>query len=486
MKIKPSGSFSPVVTSPEKQGTDAKPAAPAEVPLSTKGLEQLEKFVKTIHGAVDNQVAGLEKKGKEVPPALLEKKKAADDILAAAKSGRSMSASEVATQLNALLWELNPAQLTQLHEGLTATAKDFGELAKLQGRFIPGLPATMESVVDLLTDAAKIPTTVHEADRMLKDIETSFVKYPEQAERLSAQRDLVAALKGRIESGETILKPLSLPTTQAGAREAVTKLTEQLGEVHAKLAALIGDKEPAQLTGDAKAQFDELSAEAVKLGTDLQTLEAYAAQLGGYLEPTAMDRTGLLMGVSIGPAIDLAKWVPGFPVPIFGGVGAGIHLFEKERATNDRKLDWYGAANLQTPFGGAGYALSPSKKGFSAAFNPPLGTQVGISLATHPFHGRKLDLFIPGLFRAEATSTGALAMTLFAPVPIPGIKVGLTVLVRNPVLANVTGPLLWAMDKVAVGVTKVWEYGKQTAKDVWAATFKPGEGTSPPVAPSPA
>ena len=475
MKIKPSGSMNAVVPA---AGAPVAPA-PADAPLSTDGLKQLEKFVTTIHGAVDGQVTTLQKKGKDVPPALLERKKAADDLLAAARAGKSMSAGEVAAQLNALLWELNPAQLTQLYDGLASTAKDFGELAKLQNRYIPGLPATMGSVVDLLTDASKVPTSIGDADRMLKDIESSLEKNPGCEGRLNAQKQLLLELKGRLEAGEAIVRPLSLPTSQTGARDAVAKVSEQLGDVHAKLAALIGDKDPQALTGDAKAKFDDLSKQAVKLGTDLQTLEAYSAQLNGFEEPTALDRTGVLFGLSIGPAVDLAKWIPGFPVPVFGGVGAGLHLFEKDRATGGRKLDWYGAANLQTPFGGAGYAISPSKKGFSAAFNPPLGAKLGISLAQHPFHGRKLDVFIPGIFRAEATSTGALALTLFAPVPIPGIKVGVTVLVRNPVLANITGPILWAMDKVADGAKWVWENGKRVVKDTWNAAFGPGQ-TPPP------
>lgn len=451
----------------------AKPVAAAEVPLSKEGVNQLEKFVNQIHAAVDVQAAALKAKNKPVPPALAEKKHAADELLTAARSGRSLSAAEVATQLNALLWELTPTQLTALRDGLQEQAKDFGELAKLQTRLIPGLPATLGSVVNLISGAAKVPTSVKEVDRMLGDVAAALQKHPENAEHLDAQRTALEGMRARLEQGEAIVAPMSLPTSQTGAHSAVAKLTEQLGDLHGQLAALLGGKDPAQLSGDAKTKFDRLSAETVKVGADLKTLAAYSAQLDGYLEPTALDHTGFLVGISLGPAVDLAKWIPGFPVPVFGGVGAGLQLFERDKSTGERKLDWYAAANLQTPFGGGGYAISGAKRGFSAAFNPPLGSKMGISLATHPFHGRKLDVFIPGVFRAEATSTGALALTLFSPVPIPGLKVGLTVLVRNPVLANVTGPILYALDKGTKASVGAADQGKQAAKEFFANMFGP-------------
>ena len=211
MKINPGG-IAAVVPQPAKPA-----AAEAEVKLSTDGLKQLEKFVDTIHGAVDVQVAGLKKAGKPVPEALSEKKHAADELLEAARSGRSMNANEIATQLNALLWELNPAQLTQLRDGLQTTAKDFGELAKIQKRAIPGLPATLGMVVDLLTDAAKIPTSTAEVDRMLGDIDASLKKSPDLAGRLNGQRELLTGLRAHLEKSEAILKQIG----RASCRERV-------------------------------------------------------------------------------------------------------------------------------------------------------------------------------------------------------------------------------------------------------------------------
>lgn len=484
MKIIPGGNTAAVT--PALVDTTA--PKPPEVPLGVAGLEQLETFVASIHTAVDAQTADLKKKGKTVPDTLAEKAHAADQLLAAAKDGRSLSAAEVATQLNALLWELNPAQLTALRDGLSSTAKDFGELAKLQKRPLPGMPATLGSVVELLSGASKVPVSLEEVERMLGDVRTSLEKNagnPELVEQLQAQRGQLLGFKRRLELGEAIVRPLSLPTTQAGAQKAIIRLVESLGDVQTQLAALLGDKNPAQLQGSAKKSFAALAEKAVAMGNDLQTLEQYSAQLQGYAEPTMLDKSAVLVGVSLGPQFDLAKWIPGFPIPVFGGVGAGLHLFEKDKHTGARKLDWYGAANLQTPFGGGGYAISPSKKGFSAAFNPPLGSKVGISLATHPFHGRKLDVFMPGVFRAEATSTGALALTLFAPVPIPILKVGVTVLVRNPVLANITGPILWAMDKVAGVAKKAVQTGKELAVSGWTAIT--GKDAKPAaVAPNPA
>ncbi|MGQ0506987.1 MAG: hypothetical protein ACT4TC_16880 [Myxococcaceae bacterium] len=360
----------------------------------------------------------LAQKGLTVRDSLPAKLKMLEKVIALAKRGETWPFERLHEVHNALLIDLNPAQLTQLRDGLYQLRADAGQFVQLPKRPVPGLPAKLGEVNSLLTGISHRPAGLADVQRAPENLAAS-------------SRTALGEEAKRFAEGGTNPLPV-LPSTLKSAEKKLAKIQREL-----------------QTAAGNPARQRSLIAARATLTTLIEQMQLSDSR-------SALSRTRGLVGV-VGGASLLPNLAAAY-------VEAGVSFGVKGMHTRERRIEPYAILTGSTAIASPGYFASKSQSRSCWTLNAPF-----LGMGSHPVLGKTVCVFVPGLFTFQVGSAGALNLKVMAPFNFFGLFGGVAILVSSPKLAPVTGPVVEAAMRTAKTVGKPLAPIAQRAGTLWGS-----------------